>query len=127
MSDPALALQTAIYAELNANLTVPIYDAVPQNASFPYVTIEYQESVNGNFLTSRTEQKTIFLAVWSDYRGQKEVLTIIAEIDNLLHEKNLTLSAGRIALMQIAAKRTNRESDGVTFMGRVSLKITLQH
>lgn len=126
MSDPSIAFQTAVYAELNTNLSVPIYDSVPQSASFPYVTIDFQDSANSDFLAARKDEKTMYFAVWSDYRGQKEVLEIMAELDSLLHEKRFTLTTGRIAQMRVLSKRTNREPDGVTYMGQLRLQILLE-
>jgi len=126
MSDPSITFQMAIYSALNAGLSVPVYDSVPQGTAYPYVTIDYQESEMGDFLSSRTDKKMLYLSVWSDYRGQKEVLQIMGEIDALLHEKNLSLTEGRVVIMQVQSKRTSRDSDGLTYMGLVKLKTLLQ-
>jgi hypothetical protein len=126
MSDPSIAFQTAIYTELDAQLSVPVYDSVPQSATYPYVTIDYQDSSRANWLSDRKDEKTMYFAVWSDYRGQKEVLSIMSELDTLLHNQRFTLSTGRIAKMQVLSKRTNRESDGVTFMGQLRLQVLLE-
>jgi hypothetical protein len=126
MSDPSIAFQTAIYTELGAQLSVPVYDSVPQSATYPYVTIDYQDSSRANWLSDRKDEKTMYFSVWSDYRGQKEVLSIMSEMDGLLHNQRFTLSTGRIAKMQVLSKRTNRESDGVTFMGQLRLQVLLE-
>jgi hypothetical protein len=126
MSDPSIAFQTAIYTELDAQLSVPVYDSVPQSATYPYVTIDYQDSSRANWLSDRKDEKTMYFSVWSDYRGQKEVLQIMGEMDALLHNQRFTLSTGRIAKMQVLSKRTNRESDGVTFMGQLRLQVLLE-
>ena len=126
MSDPSVAFQTAVYAELNANLSVPIYDSVHQAATYPYVTIDFQDSSNANFLAGRKDEKIMYFAVWSDYRGQKEVLEIMSELDTLLDEKRFTLTTGRIAQMRVLSKRTNREADGVTYMGQLRLQVLLE-
>jgi len=73
MSDPSVAFQTAVYSALDAGLSVPIYDSVPQDATYPYVTIDYQDSSRANWLSDRKDQKIMYFSVWSDYRGQKEV------------------------------------------------------
>tara|TARA_R110000782_G_scaffold47256_1_gene104024 strand:+ start:7466 stop:7849 length:384 start_codon:yes stop_codon:yes gene_type:complete len=127
MSDPSIAFQTAIYTQLNAQLSIPVYDSVPQSATYPYVTIEYQESARSNWLSDRKDQKIMYFSIWSDYRGQKEVLQIMSELDGLLHNQRFTLTTGRIAEMQVLSKRTNREPDGVTFMGQLRLQILLEY
>ena len=126
MSEPSVAFQSAIYTELNSSLSVPIYDSVPQGAALPYVTIDFQDSVNADYLSGRKDQKTMYFAVWSDSRGQKQVLEIMAELDGLLHDKKFTLSVGRIAQMRVLSKRTNREPDGVTYMGQLRLQVLLE-
>lgn len=126
MSEPSAAFQTAVYAELDANLSVPIYDSVPQAATYPYVTIDFQDSNNANFLAGRKDEKVMYFSVWSDYRGQKQVLDIMAELDTLLDDKKFTLSTGRIAQMRVLSKRTNREADGVTYMGQLRLQVLLE-
>ncbi len=128
MSDPAFALQTAVYSELDSNMSTPIYDSVPQDASYPYVTIDYQDSSDADYLgDQRKESKIMYFAVWSNYRGQKEVLQIMGEIDALLHNKRLSLSTGRVAQMRVLSKRTNREPDGVTYMGQLRLLVLVEH
>lgn len=126
MSDPSIAFQTAAYTALDAGLSVPIYDSVPQDATYPYVTIDYQDSSRANWLSDRKDQKIMYFSVWSDYRGQKEVLSIMAELDTLLHDQKFTLSTGRVAQSQVLSKRTNRESDGVTYMGQLRLQVLLE-
>lgn len=126
MSDPSIAFQTAIFAELDAQLSVSVYDSVPQNAAFPYVTIDYQDSTNASYLSNRKDEKIMYFAIWSTYRGQKEVLEIMSEIDDLLNDKKFTLTTGRIAQMRVLTRRTNREPDGVTYMGQLRLQVLLE-
>lgn len=127
MSDPALAVQTAIYAALDAALSVPVYDSAPQDAAFPYVTFDFQDVANRDMLNQRMDNRTFYFAVWSDYRGQKEVLEVMAAIDAALHEKRLTLSTGRLVQMRVLSKRTNREPDGLTYMGQLRLQVLTEH
>lgn len=131
MSDNNVAFQTAVYTALAAALgsapAVPVYDYTPQNTAYPYVTIDYQDDANADFLSQRKTRKVMYFAIWSNYRGQKEVLQIMSRIDAALHQKSLALSSGRIAQMRVLSKRTNREPDGQTFMGQVRLEVLLEH
>lgn len=131
MSDNNVAFQTAIYTALNTALgsspVVPVYDFVPQGTAYPYVTIDFQDDSNADFLSARKSRKIMYFAVWSDYRGQKEVLEIMSRIDTALHQKELVLSSGRIAQMRVLSKRTNREPDGLTYMGQLRLEVLLEY
>ena len=50
----------------------------------------------------------------------------MSELDTLLDEKRFTLTTGRIAQMRVLSKRTNREADGVTYMGQLRLQVLLE-
>jgi hypothetical protein len=127
VSDPTLALQLALRTALTTALSVPVYDHVPQGSAYPYVSMDYQSSSPADFLSSRKDSRTIYLSVWSTYRGQKEVLEIMRDIYAALHEKKLTLSTGRVAQIRVAGRDTNREPDGVTYMGRVRISVLAEH
>lgn len=127
MSDPSVALQAAIYQRLASQLSCPVYDAVPEGAALPYVTLDYEVSDNRDYLRQRKDQRWAYLAVWSDYQGQKEVKEIMAAIDAALHGYRPTLTTGRVADIRVDRKRTNREPDGRTYQGQVTLRIITEH
>lgn len=135
MSDPSFAVQAAVYAALNGNIVingspgdvVPVYDHVPQGATYPYVTLDTQIAADADFLASRMDERFFYLNVWSTYRGQKEVWQIMSAIDALLHNQRLILSTGTMVICRVKRKRTSREPDNVTFMGQVTLRILTQH
>jgi hypothetical protein len=129
MSDNAFNLQAALYTYLSANMTTPIYDAVPQKAAFPYVTIDHQEAINMDYLSERKDRRMVYFTIWSNYRGQKEVLNILTEMDGLLNQEYTIATAldDKIAQMKVMSKRTNRDADGVTYMGQLRLQVLLEH
>lgn len=142
MTDPSLPLQEALYARLRSDaaltaLLAPhadadiggsaVYDAVPQNARFPYVTLDREVKRNADHLNGRLDLRFVYLNVWSDHPGQQEVKQIIAAIDAALHEQPLPLSTGRVASVRVQDTDTARDADGRTYMGRVTLRIYTQH
>lgn len=129
MSDPVFALQSGLYGALSTALSgvAGVYDHVPQGTAYPYVTFDYQEANNADYVNSRKDSVFVYLAVWSEYRGQKEVLNIMDAIDKALHNQKLPLSTGRAANVSVLSKRTNREPDGLTYMGQVRIKVILEH
>lgn len=42
MADPSFALQVALFDRLAAEVSCPIYDSVPMDAPFPYVSLDYE-------------------------------------------------------------------------------------
>jgi len=127
MADPTLPLQSALLTALNAALSCSVYDAVPQGAAYPYVTIDYSVSTNDDLLGGyRKDYRYYYLSIWSRAYGSAEVCSIMASID-ALNETPLTLSSGDMVSLRVERKRTSREPDNLTFMGQITLRIITTH
>ena len=127
MADPSFALQVALFDRLAAEVSCPIYDSVPMDAPFPYISLDYEVSSNDDPLASRRDIRLFYLSVWSEFKGQEEVKRLMAEIDAALHERPLPLTTGRVVSIRVDRKQTNREPGGVTYQGSVTLRIITQH
>ncbi|EPG4108398.1 TPA: DUF3168 domain-containing protein [Pseudomonas aeruginosa] len=124
MADPGFALQRAIYQRLSAELTVPVFDAVPDDTLYPYVTIDREVAQNTSPISGRKrKQRLIYLSVWSDHQGQAEVRRILNEIDVALDERHLSVDEGRAVSVRVIASDTNREPDGRTYMGSATVRV----
>lgn len=127
MSDPAIALQAALYQRLSAELSVPVYDAVPMDTPPPYVTIDSEISTNTTPISGRKRaSRLLYLSVWSNYQGQAEVKRINAEIEAALDRRPLTITDGRAFGVTVERMSTNREPDGITYQGSVTVRILTQ-
>lgn len=127
MADPSFALQVALFDRLVAEVSCPIYDSVPMDTPFPYVSLDYEISSNDDPLASRRDIRLFYLSVWSDFKGQEEVKRLMSEIDAALHERAIQLTTGRVVSIRVDRKQTNREPDGVTYQGSVTLRIITEH
>lgn len=128
MADPSVALQVALYELLSAVLEVPVYDSVPDDTPFPYVVIDSEIASNASPLSGKKrDDRLLYLSVWSDYQGQSEVKRINAEIAQALDGIKLPLSTGRVVAIRVLRASSNREPDGRTYMGAVTLRIITQH
>lgn len=125
--DPGLALHKALLAELKDGLDVPVYDAVPQGTSFPYVTIDTSISSNDDALVERRDVRFVFLNVWSQQPGQEQILSIMRDIDATLHNNRLALDDGYIASITVDRKSTRRDADNITFQGQVTLRVVTHY
>ena len=127
MSDPSLALQKALYERLTADLSCPVFDAVPEGTQYPYVTLDREFSSNTSPISGNSRENRLFyLSVWSNYPGQAEVKRIMAEISTSLNEKRLPLDKGRAVSVRVMRTEATREPDGSTYMGSVTLRIITQ-
>lgn len=127
MSDPSIALQAALYQRLSSELTTPVYDAVPMGTAYPYITIDNEQSTNTSPVSGRKRAKRfIYLSVWSGYKGQAEVKRINSEIEVALDERPLMLATGRAVSVRVERMSSNRDADGVTYQGSITLRIITQ-
>jgi len=132
MSDPSWAVQKAIFAALNGNVTwggnaVPVYDNVPQDSAYPYICFDEQLSVEADYLASRKDERSFYVSVWSNQPGKKQVLEIMGSIDALLHRKRLTLDVGNMVTCIVTRKMTQRDIDNITYQGLLTLRIITTH
>lgn len=127
MADPAIPLQAALYARLSDELSVPVYDAVPMNTPYPYVTIDSELMSNASPLSGRKRAiRLMYLSVWSDYRGQAEVKRLNAEIETALDGRPLVLADGRAFGVRVERMGTSRDADGLTYQGTVTVRVMTQ-
>lgn len=127
MPDPSIDLHIALLARLKAVLACDVWDAVPQGSPYPYVTIDSSIAAPVGFLTLPADTRFVYLGVWSRVMGQAEVIRIMADIRDGLHEQPLLMGTGEVVSVRVERTRTVRESDNLTYMGQVTLRIITQH
>lgn len=128
MSEPTNAILKAVYTRLTSALSpIKAYDSVPQGAAYPYVVIESLVGVQSDFVSSRKDEFFVYLSVWSQYKGQKQVADIIGDICDALHRTQLPMDTGRMVECTVREKRTIRDADNLTFQGSVKLRIMAEH
>lgn len=81
---PMTALQTGLFSLLSAGQTTPVYDDVPEDSAFPYITI-------GAFTCKRVPDKTsdiwdasIQLHIWSNHNGKAEINAVADDIATVI-------------------------------------------
>lgn len=128
MADPSVALQVALVARLEAEVSCPIYDGAPLDTPMPYLSIDREISTNISPIAGRKRQmRLIYLTVWSDAHGQAEVKRIIAEVTAALDERRLPLEEGRAVSVRVERADAQRDADGVTYMGAITVRVITTH
>lgn len=128
MADPSVALQEALFARLVAEVSCPVHDGAPMNTPKPYVSIDREVSTNIRPISGRRrEQRLIYLSVWSDAIGQAEVKRINGEIINALDERKLPLAAGRAVSVRVEQADAQRDADGITYQGSITVRVITTH
>lgn len=136
MTDPSFAAHKSVYNTLVSTLAgktflgqvCAVYDAVPQGSAYPYVTIDTQEAAMDDPLASTRDERFFYLTVWSTQKGQQQVLEIIAEIYKSFHKARLlSMDTGRWVRSYVTRRRTERDTDDETFMGRITIRVLTEH
>ena len=128
MADPSVALQEALYARLLAELSCPVYDGAPMNSPMPYVSFDREISTNISPIAGRKrEQRLVYLSVWSDAHGQAEVKRILGEGVAALDERRLPLTVGRAVSVRVEQADAQRDADGVTYQGSITVRVITTH
>ena len=128
-TSPALALQTGLRAALLADADLvtalggeQVFDDVPRDTTFPYITIGEIETRDWSTQTSRGNEHTVTVHVWSRYRGRKQVQDLIAEVDRILDGAAPPLANQRLVNLSTIFWTALREPDGEVYRGTVRLR-----
>ena len=128
MADPSVALQTALFARLRAEVSCPIYDGADINTKKPYVSIDREISTNIRPIAGRKrEQRLLYLSVWSEAVGQAEVKRITGEVIAALDERRLPLAVGRAVSVRVEQTDAQRDADGITYQGSITVRVITTH
>ncbi len=127
------ALQKAVHVALtNASaLTalvggVRVFDDVPRDAAYPYIT--HGESVIRDWSTSTDEghEHSISIHVWSQGAGRKQAHEILGVIARTFDSPALPLDGHRLISLHHEHAEVRRESDGETWRGLLRLRATTE-
>jgi undecaprenyl pyrophosphate synthase len=122
-------LQQAIYSTLNSasitgegSVSVAVYDDVPEGSSYPYITIGEETSNNISVKGRDAHEHTLTMHVWSQYRGRKEIKTIMQQIYSNLHDNDISVSGASLVNLKQEFETTLTESDGITRHGVIRFR-----
>lgn len=128
MNDPSVALQEALLSRLEDEVSCPVYDGAPLDAPMPYLSIDRELASNITPIAGRKrEQRLIYLSVWSAAHGQAEVKGITAQVVAALDERRLPLRVGRAVSVRVEQVGAQRDPDGVTYQGSITVRVITTH
>jgi hypothetical protein len=100
MSDLTYQIQAAIFDTLRdaiAGLGVGLYDGAPHEAALPLIDIGETNVSDWSDKTQSGQDIVATLHIYSNYKGQKEVKSIMASIHDILHMADLPIDGGSVA------------------------------
>lgn len=132
--DADLALQKAIYARLVADEAVAelvaarIYDNVPGDTAFPYVTLGEALVSDWSAGEARGAEHRLVFNAYSRGGGRSEAKAIMGALNAVLHEAELELEGFTLVNLRFLDAETRREPDGATWRGTIRFRaVTEEH
>jgi len=129
MTDPAWALQTAVYGALTRNAAVRvilggphIYDHVPRKTALPYVTFAGSVMRDASSGSEDAHEHTLTLNVWATATGAKKTAAVMAAVRMALHDRALSLEGHHLVNLRHALSEIRRIGDGERLNGIVQFR-----
>lgn len=124
-------IQKAVFAALTADaalsaLITGIFDEVPESQPFPYVVVGEATSYTQDTFANRVRSNTLYIHIWSRYKGNEEVLNIQDNVDRILDRSNLVMN-GWVTIMCFSEfAETVKDPDGITRHALVRYRIEVE-
>ncbi len=126
--DADLALQKAIYAHLAADegvaalVAARIYDNVPGDTGFPYVTLGEAFVADWSTGDAPGAEHRLAFNAYSRNGGHSEAKAILGALNAALHDTDLVLDGFTLVNMRFVEAETRREPDGATWRGTIRFR-----
>ncbi|MCF6111999.1 DUF3168 domain-containing protein [Mesorhizobium muleiense] len=128
MTSPSLELQGVIVARLKAVAAVTaligqrVYDSVPKNAAFPYVTLGPMDELSDDADCITGFDIALDINVWSRAVGFPEAKWISDAVRAALLDVELSLTANALVYFQHRQTVFSEDPDGLTNRARMSFE-----
>jgi hypothetical protein len=125
VANPELELQDAIVRALKAQGLV-VYDQVPTNAAFPYVSIGPVTTVQDDADCLEAMEITVQVDVWSRAVGVGEVGRMTDTVRRTLHRAEFELTDNALVMIEHTNSRRMRDPDGLTNHAAIELRALVE-
>jgi len=103
-----------------------IYDNVPPNADFPYISFGSHDFVPDDADCIFSGEHTFLLNVWSRKPGRVEAKQIVDEVRRALRRYDADMGAYGLLEMDIDFADVIMDGDGLTARGRVQIRALIE-
>lgn len=120
MASPSFELQVAIVTRLKAAAAVTafvgarVYDSVPENPTFPYITVGEGDETSDDADCVDGFEISLDIDVWSRAQGFPEAKKISDEVRKALKSPELTIPTNALVDFRHRQTRFLRDPDGLT-------------
>lgn len=123
---PIDALQKAMYSFLSKYETVPVYDNIPDDAMFPYITFGDFEYNPDNAKAMDMSSVTVELDIYSDQPGRAEVNQIANELCQLFSAVPVVMEEEQFKIQrQEIVSYTSYPAESFGYSGKVIISFLI--
>lgn len=123
-------IQKAIYEKLIGNSALMaiisgVFDHVPQVTTYPFVSIGAASSADFSNISKNITDYLLNIDIWSREKGRRQAVQIMDMIYALLHNGSIVVAGQIVVSLRVLSTAIELENDGVTYHGKIRLKIIL--
>ena len=126
MKISSMELQKAVYKNLSEG-EYDVYEVVPPDTAFPYITIGEETVTTANTKTSNRTVHLLTIHTWSKSAGSMQSKFMNAFVMKTLQNKELVLEGFLVDIVSLELLTTYKEqaTDNTIFHGVLQFEITL--
>lgn len=122
----SVEFQEKLYALLST-LSYPVYDDVPKNAKCPYIKLGTNRGGDNSTKVNLAYKNYQYIDVFSEYRGKKEVMQLMKQVNDLLQNKKITLENMQAFLYLNSSEILEQtDAEGKYYHGILIYRINIQ-
>lgn len=127
MKSPFLVLHDAQVARIEAETSYAVYDDMPEQAAFPYVTMGEMTAKDWSDKFEPGQEVYSTIHIWSQYHGRKEAAEMGDAILQALSKSSLDLAPNfRAVLDELDTHDLIIDIDGITRHGILRLRYLIE-
>lgn len=131
MATSMLEIQTSIFEKLEDSssldsLVTGIFDDVPDDQPFPYISISEVSENNFNTFDRDGKESVFTISIWSRYEGFKECYEILEVVNDLLNYQELSVNNYTTVYIRSDGTQVLKDPDGLTRHINVDFRVIVQ-
>lgn len=124
------SLQQSVYQSLTSDATLSalvagIFDHVPAETSYPFITIGEATIRDFSNLQQQGTRAQITLRIYSREAGRKQSATIMERIVAVLHAGGMTVDGQVVHSLRFVSSAIELQDDGLTYLGTLIFRALL--
>lgn len=102
---------------------VPVYEAVPDKSTYPYVEIGDYQQIRDDIINAEKNHSIVRVYLWSTYRGYSQVLDVMSRIKERIHNQSYSVTGVFLSSVVVQDMQIHKDADNITYNGVLSVHV----